>query len=71
MSLAEVLPNVQQLTRSEKMHLVRLLVEELDAEMEGLPLDPNKSYDIYSPYDAYGAGRILMEAKKQLENKRE
>jgi hypothetical protein len=62
MSLAEVLPAVQELTREDKLHLVRILVDELDATSDDAPFEPNKVYHIYTPYNMFGVAHLLMEA---------
>lgn len=70
MSLAEVLPTLNKLTRQQKLSLIRRWTKELGLETRRLPGQPKKIYYIYSPYDAYGSGRALMQAKKRLQNKK-
>ncbi len=70
MSLAEVLPVVEQLTQEDQMALFRILAEKLEPFKLPFPLQPNKIYYVYSPYDAYGGGRALMEAKARLQAKK-
>ena len=57
MSLAELLPSVQALPRSDKFRLVQELIAEL-AQEEGLT---EGEYPIWSPYDAYEAAATLMQ----------
>lgn len=70
MSLAEVLPVVEGLTHDDQMELFRILAEKLEPMKQPFPFQPHKIYYVYSPYDAYGAGRALMEAKKQTQAKK-
>jgi hypothetical protein len=60
MSLAEILPAVRELPPLDKLRLIRILAEELDTNEDIYPLEPNKVYYLATPYDAYGAGEILM-----------
>jgi hypothetical protein len=64
MSLSEVLPEVQSLSRLDKIRLIRFLAQELEQEAVDL-IEPGRSYPIYSPYDAYGAAAALMQALKE------
>ena len=61
MSLAELLPAVQALPRSDKVRLVQELVAEL-AQSEGLTAG---EYPIWSPYDAHEAAATLMQLLEQ------
>jgi hypothetical protein len=70
MSLAEVLPTIEKLTHDDQLELFRILAEKLQPMKQPFPFQPQKIYYIYSPYDAYGAGRMLMEAKKRLQTNR-
>ena len=65
MTLAEVLPAIQQLSATEKLKLIRILAEDLDREEDFSHLEPFKTYDLPTPYDSFGAGTILMENLKQ------
>jgi hypothetical protein len=64
MTLAEMLPAARKLSPSEKLKLIRILVEDLDTAEDILPLEPFKTYNLPTPYDNFGAGAILMEALK-------
>ncbi len=65
MTLAEVLPAVRRLSATEKLKLIRILVEDLDVAEDISPLEPFKTYDLPTPYDSFGAGAVLMEALKR------
>lgn len=67
MSLTEVLPAVRQLSALDKLRLIRILAEELDAKEDIFPFQPNKVYYLPTPYDSFGAGRALMNAMKQAD----
>jgi hypothetical protein len=62
MTFAEVLPAARQLATSEKLKLIRMLAEDLEAIEDISPLELGKTYDLPTPYDCFGAGAILMEA---------
>ena len=64
MTLAELLPAVQQLSAADKVKLIRILAEELDTDSDFLPLAPHRVYPLATPYSSFGAGRILMEAMR-------
>jgi hypothetical protein len=66
MTLAQVLPAVRRLSATEKLKLIRILVEDLDVAEDISPLEPFKTYDLPTPYDSFGAGAVLMEALKRL-----
>ena len=59
MSLAELLPKLQELNRSDKWHTVHFLIAELSQE-EGMPFAHGATYPIWSPYDSYEAAATLM-----------
>ena len=62
MTLSEVLPSVRQLSTIEKLKLIRILAEDLDAVEDISPLEPFKTYDLPTPYNSVGAGAILMQS---------
>ena len=65
MTLAEVLPAARRLSATEKLKLIRILVEDLDMAEDISPLEPFKTYNLPTPYDSFGAGAVLMEAFEQ------
>ncbi|MEH2201945.1 hypothetical protein [Nostoc sp.] len=67
MTLSELLPAVRKLSVSEKLKLIRILVEELDTNEDISPLEPFKTYDLPTPYNSFGAGEVLMQALKQTD----
>lgn len=62
MTLSEVLPSVRQLSIIEKLKLIRILAEDLEAAEDISPLEPFKTYDLPTPYNSFGAGSTLMQA---------
>ena len=62
MTLTEVLPVIRQLSTAEKLKLIRILAEELEAAEDISPLEPFKTYNLPTPYHSLGAGAALMQA---------
>jgi len=62
MTLAELLPSIQDLPAADKLKLIRVLADELDSGEDISPLAPHKVYYLATPYDVSGAGRALMQA---------
>ena len=61
MSLAEVLPEVQMLSRLDKIRLIQFLAGELERDESGL-IEPGRSYPIWSPDQAFTAAAALLQA---------
>ncbi len=61
MSLAELMPIVQSLSRGEKYRLVQELLAEL-AQEEGLAAG---EYAVWSPYEAHEAAATLLQLLEQ------
>jgi hypothetical protein len=62
MTLADLLPAIQDLPAADKLKLIRVLAEELDSGEDISPLTPQKVYYLPTPYGAMGAGRTLLQA---------
>ena len=61
MSLAEVLPAAQRLSRADKVRLIQVLAEDL-GHAETVPLlQEGQTYSVWSPYDADEAAAALLE----------
>ncbi|WP_263971768.1 hypothetical protein [Leptolyngbya ohadii] len=60
-----MLPAVRRLSASEKLKLIRILAEDLEAAEDISPLESFKTYDLPTSYDCYVAGAELMEALEQ------
>ena len=67
MTLAQILPEVQRLPATDKLKLIRVLAEDLDSGDDISPLVPHKEYYLATPYDAFAAGRALMDAMESVE----
>ena len=61
MSLTEVLPEVQTLSRRDKFRLIQLLAQELAQDDDGL-IEPGRSYPVWSPDTAFTAAAALLKA---------
>jgi len=59
MSLAEVLPEAQALSRLDKLRLIQFLAQELESEAGGL-IEPGRSYPVSSPDRAFTAAAALL-----------
>lgn len=59
MKLAELLPALDEPSRSEKFRALQFLIAEL-AQEEGAALMPGE-YPVWSPYDAVGAAQTLTQ----------
>jgi hypothetical protein len=61
MSLAEVLPEVQTLSRLDKIRLIQVLAQELEQD-ESVLIEPGRSYPVWSPDQAFTAAAALLQA---------
>ncbi len=66
MSIDELLPELHQLTRAEKLRVMQFLVLEL-AKEEDVPVKLNSQYTIWTPYDSFGAAQKLRAILKAEE----
>ncbi len=65
MTLADLIPDIQKLSKAEKIKLICILNDDLDIKDDIAPLEPFKTYDLPTPYDNFGVGAVLMETLKQ------
>jgi hypothetical protein len=61
MSLTEVFPDVQALSRADKLRLIEMLAHELSRDEADL-IAPGRSYPVWSPESAFPAAAALMHA---------
>jgi hypothetical protein len=61
MSLTDVLPEVQTLSRLDKIRLIQFLAQDLAQDEESL-IDPGRSYPVWSPDRAFEAAAVLLQA---------
>jgi len=59
-TLTEILPLIRQLQMLDKLKLIRILAEQLDTGENVFPFEPDKTYDLPTPYNTFGAAEILM-----------
>jgi hypothetical protein len=69
MTLAELIPEVERLSSTDKVKLIRVLAQNLDVDDDISPLEANKTYHLYTPYGCEGAGSVLMSALKSDEQR--
>lgn len=59
MSVMELLPQLQQLKRADKLYVMQFLVSALAEEQAEL-LKPNLSYPVWSPHEASEAADVML-----------
>ncbi len=67
MSIAELLPILQNLSRTEKLQIMKFLVQQL-ADEEALSLQPGATYNVWSPFNSHDAAlklAALLEEDRQ------
>jgi hypothetical protein len=64
MALAEVLPEVQSLSRLDKIRLIQFLAHELERE-DSCIIEPGRSYPVWSPDRAFTAAAGLLQALEE------
>jgi hypothetical protein len=64
MTLADLLPALKVLPHGDKLRAVQFLVAEI-ANEEGVPLDSEMAYPVWSPYNTSAAADTLLNALKE------
>jgi hypothetical protein len=59
--VTKLFPLLRQLNRPEKLYVIQFLVSEL-AQEESELLQPGVAYPIWSPYDAFDAAEVMLNA---------
>ncbi len=60
MMLTEMLPSLQQLSHQEKIRAIQFLATELAKEEQDVTfLEDGRTYEVWSPYDAFSAEKVL------------
>lgn len=67
MVLAELISTLRGLNRTEKLYIIQVLISEL-AQQETDLIQPNQSYPVWSPYDAFEAADTMLKALQDTEN---
>ena len=57
--ITELLPKIQSLPKADKLRLMQFLVSEIARE-EGVMLQPDEAYPLWTPYDAFEAADTLL-----------
>lgn len=58
MSLNELLPEVHELAPADKLRLIRILAEDIEADVS--PFEPGRTYAVATPTFEPGAAEALM-----------
>lgn len=61
MSLSDVLPELQSLSRLDKIRLIQQLAQDLEREGGDL-IEAGQSYPVSSPDQAYSAAAVMLKA---------
>jgi hypothetical protein len=59
MSLSELIPHLQTLSRAEKLQAIQMLAQDLARGEESTGLIEGQAYPVWSPLDAYDAAAAL------------
>ena len=74
MTLTELPPTIQILSRADKLQLIQLLAADVACNEEGAARNEEeemlsqlegKTFEVWSPYDSYGAAAVLEQALQQ------
>ncbi|WP_434685001.1 hypothetical protein [Pseudanabaena minima] len=66
MTLTEILPSLQKLSHFEKVKAIQFLATELTKDEQNSDLlEDGKTYEIWSPYDAFSAEKVLTDMLQQ------
>ena len=67
MTIEELLPTLHELSRADKLRAMQFLVQEL-AQEEEVVLNPNATYAMWTPYNAFEAADTLLKILQAEEN---
>ncbi|MEG3846716.1 hypothetical protein QT971_05595 [Microcoleus sp. herbarium19] len=59
MSLAELLPKLQELSRADQLRVIEFLASQLSKQETISLLEHGQTYEVWSPYDAFEAANVL------------
>ena len=66
MTLVEILPSLRKLSHQEKIKAIQFLATELAQEQDNLTiLENGKTYEVWSPYEAFSAAKVLTDMLEQ------
>jgi len=70
MSVTELLPTLQKLSRADKLQVMQFLISELAKEENEAPLEDGATYRVWSPFNSHEAAHklaeLLEEDKKEI-----
>ena len=64
---AELLNTIQKLERQDKLYIMQVLISELAQEESSL-IKEDRSYPVWSPYDAFDAADTMLEVLQQAKS---
>ena len=64
---AELLNTIQKLERQDKLYIMQVLISELAQEESSL-IKEDRSYPVWSPYDAFEAADTMLEVLQQAKS---
>ena len=66
MTLTEILPSLQKLSHFEKVKAIQFLATELTKDEQNSDLlEDGKTYEVWSPYNAFSAEKVLTDMLQQ------
>lgn len=66
MTLTEILPSLQKLSHFEKVKAIQFLATELTKDEQNSNfLKDGKTYEVWSPYNAFSAEKVLTDMLQQ------
>ncbi len=66
MTLTEILPSLQKLSPHDKLQAIQFLAAELaNNDRNTVGLEDGKTYEVWSPYDAFSAEKVLTDMLAQ------
>ena len=65
MEVTELLPQLRELSRADKLYVMQFLVSELVQEETDL-LKPYLDYPVWSPYNAFEAANTMLQVPNKL-----
>lgn len=66
MTFVEIIPSLKQLSHQEKIKAIQYLATELASEEEAsISLEDGKTYEVWSPIDAFSAEKVLTDMLRQ------
>jgi hypothetical protein len=63
MVLSELLTNLRQLNRADKLYVIQVLASELE-QNEAVLIKAEQNYPVWSPIDAFDAANVMLKALK-------